>query len=425
MKEVFDTTTMTFARREPNVVKKVAVQKLNTAIRTILCSKELSGFLSCFQNLEDIEIVECETARPKESLAYTDGVKIRINDCFLYGLTNESVCFVLLHEMLHNVLLHMERSKRIPNIDYQLWNMVCDAFINEIVSKYFQFNDCNGNYKIIYPKFFEKYLKNKNIMNYTEEQVYEMLLQNAVQVSYFDMFSYGAESDKEQNSGSCGSQSWENVVEKWKNTAPSVLEKIAEKLAGTGTSDYLRKFLVKVKSCDWKKILFDFLVHKNYRKDYSRFSKRHSYLNGSVIYPKTIEINKQVLVIARDNSGSINDKTFNDFVNYLASLVKTIKIKKIYMIEFTDKVNEVYTLDENLKGLTNLFERKYTGGTSFVPVFNKVDEISKNEKISGVIVLTDLFGDFPSKAPCYPVLWMVDKDSEHINVPFGRMAIMK
>ena len=58
---------------------------------------------------------------------------------------------------------------------------------------------------------------------------------------------------------------------------------------------------------------------------------------------------------------------------------------------------------------------KGRGGTSSLPVFDKVKEMKLRPH--GMIFLTDMMTDFPAERPPYPVLWVsVDSD---VTAPFG------
>jgi len=55
------------------------------------------------------------------------------------------------------------------------------------------------------------------------------------------------------------------------------------------------------------------------------------------------------------------------------------------------------------------------GGTSFIPVFDKINELGLQPE--ALVYLTDGMGSFPDKAPSYPVIWgSIHKASKY---PFG------
>ena len=62
------------------------------------------------------------------------------------------------------------------------------------------------------------------------------------------------------------------------------------------------------------------------------------------------------------------------------------------------------------------FAPKGGGGTSFVPVFDAVQE--SGEEPLCLIYFTDLQGTFPKEAPPYPVIWLTVEDG---TAPFGEV----
>jgi predicted metal-dependent peptidase len=65
------------------------------------------------------------------------------------------------------------------------------------------------------------------------------------------------------------------------------------------------------------------------------------------------------------------------------------------------------------------------GGTSFRPFFTAVEEIASSQEDDLCIYLTDGFGDFPAKAPDYPVMWvLVPGGANDAEFPFGDILRM-
>jgi predicted metal-dependent peptidase len=56
------------------------------------------------------------------------------------------------------------------------------------------------------------------------------------------------------------------------------------------------------------------------------------------------------------------------------------------------------------------------GGTSHIPVFDWIEQEGRTPTC--VICLTDLYTEFPTTAPAYPVLWAVSGDNAQ-SPPFG------
>ena len=63
------------------------------------------------------------------------------------------------------------------------------------------------------------------------------------------------------------------------------------------------------------------------------------------------------------------------------------------------------------------------GGTDFRPVFRYLDEHPEPEP-DLLIFITDGDGDYPERAPAYPVMWLVTPDGK-IDVPWGVRCFLK
>ena len=108
--------------------------------------------------------------------AYTDGYRINFSPVFLESLSNDEVDFVLMHEILHVVLKHCFRGRK---VDPYLFNVACDIVVNSniLYSK-------NMNLKYI---TLEKYGESMHFAPngkegylYTAEEVYNMLIKDSL-----------------------------------------------------------------------------------------------------------------------------------------------------------------------------------------------------------------------------------------------------
>ena len=66
-------------------------------------------------------------------------------------------------------------------------------------------------------------------------------------------------------------------------------------------------------------------------------------------------------------------------------------------------INEDVIYNSERPFIADKFRLKGGGGTSFVPVFDLLEE--DFEKPAVVLYLTDGYGDAPKKEPNYPVIW--------------------
>jgi predicted metal-dependent peptidase len=125
------------------------------------------------------------------------------------------------------------------------------------------------------------------------------------------------------------------------------------------------------------------------------------------------------VVVGVDTSGSIDQKTIDRFMAEVSGILEEVKPRNLYALWCDAAVHRVDELED--AGDLNMVRSKGApggGGTSFVPVF---DWIEKHQiEPDALVYLTDMYGDFPSAAPSYPVLWgSISKD---ITAPFGEVV---
>lgn len=123
------------------------------------------------------------------------------------------------------------------------------------------------------------------------------------------------------------------------------------------------------------------------------------------------------VVIGADTSGSIGPKELDMFMAEVSGILEEVNPQRLVIMWCDDVVNcvddDVETDDLNTIRREG---RKGGGGTSFIPVFDKINEMGLD--VECLAYLTDGHGDFPATAPGFPVIWgSIDKKPE--EYPFG------
>ncbi len=119
------------------------------------------------------------------------------------------------------------------------------------------------------------------------------------------------------------------------------------------------------------------------------------------------------VIAAIDTSGSIGEATLTRFASELDDIGRqgVSKITIVYHDSDVVKVTEWTPEDGPLT-----LEPCGGGGTNHRPVFDWIDQ-NQEEPPAVLVLLTDLYSDFPANAPEYPVLWASTcKTQPH---PFG------
>jgi len=111
-----------------------------------------------------------------------------------------------------------------------------------------------------------------------------------------------------------------------------------------------------------------------------------------------------VVVVGVDTSGSIGQRELDMFMAEMAGILDDVNPEKL-LIMWCDA--EVHRVDE-CEDTGDLLALRCKGapgggGTSFIPVFEKIEELGVTPE--ALVYLTDGLGSFPHSAPAFPVIW--------------------
>jgi len=125
------------------------------------------------------------------------------------------------------------------------------------------------------------------------------------------------------------------------------------------------------------------------------------------------------VVVAVDTSGSIRKDELSKFASEAHSILASFSSVRMILIDCDAAVQQVVTIEDgqSLDGSKLPWEGrpfKGRGGTSFIPVFDWVEENGEDPDL--LIYFTDGYGSYPNLPPAYPVVWVMTTDYE---VPFG------
>ena len=125
------------------------------------------------------------------------------------------------------------------------------------------------------------------------------------------------------------------------------------------------------------------------------------------------------IAVALDTSGSCCGKIMKEFIAQLLAMLRDAGGPRVELtlIQCDMEINSVQTLcrEDDAESIMNSFSVYGCGGTDFRPVFEYIDEQNSSgegKKFKGLIYLSDGYGDFPNKAPDYPVVFIFPKDED-------------
>ncbi|MCU0493593.1 MAG: VWA-like domain-containing protein [Chloroflexaceae bacterium] len=340
--------------------------------------------------------------------AATDGRDVFINPEFYGKLTPAEQEGLLLHEVLHAALLHVDRR---GGRDAKLWNVAADIVVNGIVAK--------EGYQLP-----EGGLRDQHLEHLSTEEVYDLVQQqqqanqHQAQAAESDLLdvrptdaSKPAEERPGQNDKTARDAYWRKALEQ----AGMIAE--GGRQPGTlpgGIQRELRRLAPA--QLDWRSYLWRFLVRTP--TDFSNFDRRFV---GRGLYLETLDSDSVRAYVAVDTSGSINEHAVSQFLAEVQSI----------LFAYPHIRCDLYFADTELYGPYPLTAQSELptpiggGGTDFRPFLRRVAGERDENGATLAIYLTDGYGAFPKETPDMAVLWVVTPGGlDEEKFPFGEVVAL-
>lgn len=167
---------------------------------------------------------------------------------------------------------------------------------------------------------------------------------------------------------------------------------------------------------DWRAVLREFLTVQA-RNNYAWFPPNRRFIAAGLYLPgmRSEEIGDILVVV--DTSGSCWDK-LGEFASEIEGILQAYSCE-VKILYHDAEVQHVHTWTATDGPFT--LEPRGGGGTSHVPVFKYVDEQSWEPTC--MVLLTDMYSEFPKQAPPYPTLWC--SVAPCTAAPFGRLLMIE
>lgn len=435
--------------KQPNKAEKLAEEVLVLSRNTLLVNlRFLDAALSQFE-MKPIE----------ESSMLTDGHFLLYNPKHVlsnFKYQKETVVRDYLHIVMHCIYRHMFMD---PSLDRPLWDLATDIAVENVITELglkaataqresLQAADIakfRKECKMLTAEKIYAYLKANNIDPMTATDIRSRFYADNHEIWYMtDEEKYGrfgigevAQSGDIQTIGVIISavelsETWQQISErmqvdmetfgKQRGDIPGGLiqnlkEVNREKYDYTS---FLKKFAVLGETMKINDDEFDYIFYTYGLKLYDKMP-----LIEPLEYKEVKRIKE--FVIAIDTSGSVVGEQVQTFVQKTYNILKSTEsfFSKINFhiiqcdadIQEHIKITNQDEFDEYLKTM----QIKGLGGTDFRPVFEKVDELIRNNEfrnLKGLIYFTDGYGAFPERKPDYDTAFVFVKDDYEIpDVP--------
>lgn len=323
----------------------------------------------------------------------TNGSWIKYNPAFVMSLGTPERQGVLAHEVMHPALKHhVRRGQR----DSTRWNIACDMAINEILSDSGSVLPSGALLPSCNPW-------GKFPPGLSAERYYDLLPSDAGNGEGGDPGGCGEVEDADRQAEA--EAEWDVKV------AQSAA---ASKQAGTLPGS-LQRFVSDVLEprVDWRDRLREF-VRTHSRNDYTWFPCNHRFIHQGLYLPGLRSEEVGDIALAIDTSGSIGQAELSRFTAEVRGILESYscKLHILYHDHMVQSYQVVEQDDEpNLTPVGG-------GGTSHKPVFKYIEDHDINPTC--LICFTDMYSEFPSADPSYPVLWCC-VGNQSATAPFGAL----
>lgn len=358
--------------------------------------------------------------------AYANGKQVYFpHDFKKFGPSRKEFNYVVLHELLHNMLFHCLSSRK-GSSNALLWNIAADYAVNNIIDEDIE-NDVNSS--SVYMKRPERvvYDKEKKYRGKSVEEIYHDLQQNPPpdvkkmmdeQKDLVDRIKQALKDgtfnpDDMANTRGLG-DTMIDIADL--GLEQDMLNKLAEALATSrmagkdpgGVRTFVDKSLYP--EIDWRVVLERFV--EPYTDDYD-FSRKDRRFSMSDFFLPDIGGDKVKISLGIDTSGSISETEIQRYVGEILGMLSSYSSIEITVLAFHSNLYYEKDVQEEAD-LEDVLSNLETGGTSFVDTIARAEELGE-----ALIMFTDGYGPFPS-APNIPVLWI--SYGGNTEYPFGEVT---
>ena len=379
--------------------------KLGAARTRLILERPFIGALVMHLPLVAVAAGRCETVA-------TDARALYYNPAYIAALTLAETQFVLAHEAMHCALGHFaRRSHRLR----RRWDVACDHAANLLLID-----------EGLRPP--EGALANPEFRGLSAEEIYPLIPEDPVERTLdrhlFDereMDPHSRASSQDGHAGALGSRppavapsdagptDRAELARRWQSRIVSAAQQARH--AGRLAESWLRRVDGAIQpQLPWRTLLARYLV-STARDDYS--FQRPPRREGDALLPR-LSSGEVHVCVALDTSGSIGPEELAQFVSEVDAIKGQIRARVT-----------LHACDERLDP-RGPWEYPYWepvalpreigggGGTRFVPVFDWIE--ATHRRPDALLYFTDAEGEFPHRAPAFPVLWLVKGRG---RVPWG------
>lgn len=346
--------------------------------------------------------------------AATDGNILLLNEEFMEAQTQEHFQSILLHEVLHMALEHIERMKDVFKTDPMTANIAADIVVNGIIK--------DNNMSLP-----DKAVIDNDLKHLSVREIYNILRQKKQKDPDYMKKKYGVgEEDVNyclrpgngENEGKKDSEGSKDHGVNWKdvlNKASTIARSKSFGLHGAGLRRILSDLLEP--TINWRDALYKYITDS--RTDFEGFDRRFVSNNT---YLDDFGGGKIRVAVFMDTSGSVDEKLLAEFVSELRFAINSLP--QIYGEMWYFDTSLYYEGD--ILDIDGPLKLQGGGGTSFAPVMKKIQELHEEDSTTRTIglIFTDGYASMTDfNIPEAPVMWCISPGGVPDNsLPFGEVV---
>lgn len=310
-----------------------------------------------------------------------DGTHLFYDAEFVMAQTLSHLKAVVCHEVLHVACMH---TTRMQGREPRKANIAMDFAINPIVQR--------AGFALP-----PDALLDSQFNDMTFEAIYDRL----PDPPQFPASSFGIVMPATDADGNPLSKSQIQVIEN--ELRIKVMQAAAAAKAAGKMPAFLERLLddTRQSKADWKDILRRFVTNSLTPTNYTMTRLNRHYMHQGLMMPGLLKRERVgEIVIAIDNSGSIDLVAASQFLAEVKAIFMDVRPEKVHLMICDTHVHH-YTIYEDAEEIS--LKIPYGGGTDLAPPFNKVAE--EGIRPLCLIYFTDMEAGQVQDTPSYPVMW--------------------
>ena len=347
----------------------------------------------------------------------TDGHNIFYSTEFAAGLSAAELRFILTHEVLHNVLGHLDRQ---GDRDREPWNYAIDYATNGILTDL-------GFQRPRSALYARRYLGK------TAEEIYDSFLyrsrndtkrkqlpsvdgKQARGGEHLDPMDPRGEDFRRKDFPTEGER---------RRIRESIQKDLRQKLHGLHPGRYSEELAAARRpKVRWEDFFARFISGIR-RNDYRLYPPNRRHIWRGIYLPSTEAPGPHLLTVAIDTSGSMDKDTLAQVLAEVEKVRSTSECQ-LTILQCDTEVQQVDHYEEHESPNFQRFPLHGRGGTFFAPVFQwiQAQQHSHHYQPDALIYLTDSHGFHTHYPPPYPVLWAMT-EPDYTEPPFGEVVVVK